>query len=141
MRRTALGCRVEGGYASRGSAASTTATSPGAAPKKEASTHRRRTAGATHSPPPYLTIPKWYHFGMTTQIAVRLPDDLVEFVDGTVRRGDAPSRAAVVSRALERERRRAIAERDAVILASAAPDSDLDGLADYAAAAPMDDLD
>ena len=78
---------------------------------------------------------------MTTQIAVRLPDDLVDFVDGTVRRGDAPSRAAVVSRALERERRRTIAERDAVILASASPDSDLDSLADLAATTPMDDLD
>jgi hypothetical protein len=47
----------------------------------------------------------------------------------------------VVSRALERERRRKVAERDAAILASASRDKDLDGLADYAAATSMDDLD
>lgn len=78
---------------------------------------------------------------MSTQIAVRLPDDLVAFVDDLVSQGDAASRAAVVSRALERERRRKVAERDAVILASAATDTDLDSLAEFAATAPMDDLD
>lgn len=86
-------------------------------------------------------IPLWYRFGMTTQIAVRLPDDLVAFVDALVSHGDAASRAAVVSRALERERRRKIAERDAVILASADPDFDLDSLAEFTATTPMDDLD
>ncbi|MEA2311070.1 MAG: hypothetical protein QOE28_1038, partial [Solirubrobacteraceae bacterium] len=54
---------------------------------------------------------------MSKQIAVRLPDDLVAFVDGVVDSGAERSRAAVVTRALERERRRAIAERDAAILA------------------------
>ena len=78
---------------------------------------------------------------MSTQIAVRLPDDLVAFVDELVRHGDATSRAAVVSRALERERRRRVAERDAVILAGVGTDTDLDMLAEYAAATPMDDLD
>jgi Arc/MetJ-type ribon-helix-helix transcriptional regulator len=78
---------------------------------------------------------------MTTQIAVRLPDDLVAFVDDLVSRGDAASRAAVVSRALERERRRKIAERDAVILAGTDLDTDLDSLAEFTAATPMDDLD
>ena len=78
---------------------------------------------------------------MTTQIAVRLPDELVAFVDDLVSQGDAASRAAVVSRALERERRRKIAERDAAILASAHPDTDLDSLAEFTAATPMDDLD
>jgi Arc/MetJ-type ribon-helix-helix transcriptional regulator len=78
---------------------------------------------------------------MTTQIAVRLPDELVAFVDDLVSRGDAASRAAVVSRALERERRRKIAERDAAILASADPDTDLDSLAEFAVNTPMDDLD
>ena len=29
-------------------------------------------------------IPNWYHFGMTTQIAVRLPDEMVEFLDQLV---------------------------------------------------------
>lgn len=78
---------------------------------------------------------------MSTQIAVRLPDDLVEFVDELVRHGDAPSRAAVVARALRRERRQAAAARDAAILASTGPDSDLDGLAEHVAVIPMDDLD
>ena len=77
---------------------------------------------------------------MTTQIAVRLPDELVAFVDDLVSHGDAASRAAVVSRALERERRRKIAERDAAILGSADPDTDLDSLAEFTATTPMDDL-
>jgi Arc/MetJ-type ribon-helix-helix transcriptional regulator len=46
---------------------------------------------------------------MSKQIAVRLPDDLVEFVDPMVSTGRQRSRAAVVTRALERERRRAMA--------------------------------
>ena len=90
---------------------------------------------------PLGCIPSWYRFGMSTQIAVRLPDDLVAFVDDLVSHGDAASRAAVVSRALERERRRKVAERDAVILAGAGPDADLDSLAEFAAATSMDDLD
>jgi Arc/MetJ-type ribon-helix-helix transcriptional regulator len=86
-------------------------------------------------------IPKWYRFGMSTQIAVRLSDDMVAFIDELVSRGEGSSRAAVVSRALERERRRKIAERDAAILAGEAPDADLDRLAEFAAATPMPDLD
>lgn len=78
---------------------------------------------------------------MSTQIAVRLADDLVAFVDDLVTQGDATSRAHVVSRALERERRRKVAERDAAILASTGPDADLDSLAQYAASTPMGDLD
>ena len=78
---------------------------------------------------------------MSTQIAVRLPDDLVEFIDELVRHGDAPSRAAVVARALRRERRQAAATRDAMILAAAEPDTDFDRLAEHAAAMPLDDLD
>jgi Arc/MetJ-type ribon-helix-helix transcriptional regulator len=78
---------------------------------------------------------------MSTQIAVRLPDDLVAFVDDLVSHGDATSRAAVVSRALKRERRRKVAERDATILALAGTDTDLDSIAQYAAATSMEDLD
>lgn len=69
---------------------------------------------------------------MSKQIAVRLPDEIVEFVDELVSAGAAKSRAAVVSRALERERRRAIAARDAAIL-SRGRDPDMDSLAEYAA--------
>jgi Arc/MetJ-type ribon-helix-helix transcriptional regulator len=79
--------------------------------------------------------------GMSIQIAVRLPNDLVEFVDEVVRHGDAPSRAAVVARALRRERRQTAAARDAAILARTEPDADLNSLAEHAAALPIDDLD
>jgi Arc/MetJ-type ribon-helix-helix transcriptional regulator len=90
---------------------------------------------------PYRTHPMMVPFGMTTQITVRLPDELVAFVDDLVSQGDAASRAAVVSRALERERRRKVAQRDAVILASADRDIDLNSLAESTATSPMDHLD
>jgi Arc/MetJ-type ribon-helix-helix transcriptional regulator len=69
---------------------------------------------------------------MSKQIAVRLSDELVLFLDQVVKSGRARSRAAVVSRALERERRRAAAERDVAILAATGPDAELAGLAGYA---------
>ena len=56
---------------------------------------------------------------MSRQLTVRLPDDLVAFIDARIERGHASSRAAVVAAAIERERRREIAERDATILAGA----------------------
>jgi Arc/MetJ-type ribon-helix-helix transcriptional regulator len=85
-----------------------------------------------------IRIPSRYHYGMTIQIAVRLPDDIVAFVDEQVTSGAAPSRAAVVARALERERRREAADRDASIYAASAKPGDLDSLAAWAAAQPMD---
>lgn len=78
---------------------------------------------------------------MTRQIAVRLPDALVEFIDEHVEQGDATSRADFVAHALERQRRREVAARDAAILAQSSGDTDLDDLADYAARTPLDDLD
>jgi Arc/MetJ-type ribon-helix-helix transcriptional regulator len=75
---------------------------------------------------------------MSTQIAVRLPDSMVEFLDRLVAEGRAPSRASVVERALAREFRRQIAARDAAILAAADVDPDMDSLADYAARARQD---
>jgi Arc/MetJ-type ribon-helix-helix transcriptional regulator len=77
---------------------------------------------------------------MSTQIAVRLPDDVVAFLDREVSQRRAPSRAAVVLRALERERRRQTAARDAAILAATEPDHDLDELAEYSAK-PAYDID
>lgn len=74
---------------------------------------------------------------MSKQIAVRLPEDIVEFVDGLIRDGKADSRAIVVIRALQRERRRSIAARDAAILAHAGTDADMDSLADHVARAPL----
>ena len=79
---------------------------------------------------------------MTSQIAVRLPPELVEFVDDEVASGHADSRAAVVLKALAREHRRAVAERDASILAkSHGSRDDFDDLAHLARARPLDHLD
>lgn len=75
---------------------------------------------------------------MSIQIAVRLPDELVAFLDGEVRDHRAPSRAAVVQRALEWERRRQIAARDAAILARCGADAEMDSLAGYAAKLPIE---
>lgn len=68
---------------------------------------------------------------MSKQIAVRIPEDLVAFVDEVVQSGTARSRAAVVTRALERERRRVSAARDAEILARTGVDPELAGLAEH----------
>lgn len=69
---------------------------------------------------------------MSKQIAVRLPDELVDFVDEIVGSGAVRSRAAVVTLALERQRRRAVAARDAEILARTGPDPELAELAEHA---------
>lgn len=49
---------------------------------------------------------------MSKRIAVPLPDDIVAFIDGLVAGGQATSRAVVVERALDRERRRVSVARD-----------------------------
>jgi len=85
-----------------------------------------------------VSIPMSYHDGMSTQITVRLPDDLVSLVDALVSAGHARSRAAVVERALEREMRRALAARDVALLNGAVPDDDLDQLAAWAQGRPVD---
>ncbi|MCQ4127512.1 ribbon-helix-helix domain-containing protein [Rhodococcus erythropolis] len=77
-------------------------------------------------------IPLRYHQYMSTQIAVRLPDEIVEFLDDEVREHRAASRASLVLRALERERRRQIAARDAEILSAATSEHDLSPLAHHA---------
>jgi Arc/MetJ-type ribon-helix-helix transcriptional regulator len=64
---------------------------------------------------------------VTTQIAVRLPDDLVTYVDQLVRDG-AGSRATVVTRALAMYRRQMTAERDAHILEEQGDYEEFDGL-------------
>jgi antitoxin MazE3 len=73
---------------------------------------------------------------MSQQIAIRLPDELVDFVDELVDSGARRSRAAVVAWALERERRRALAARDAEILARTGADPELAGLAEHATSLP-----
>jgi len=77
---------------------------------------------------------------MSKQIAVRLPDDVVEFIDQLVAQGASRSRASVVTQALRREQRQAVAARDAAILSASGADPDMDSLAEYAARTPMDDL-
>lgn len=79
-----------------------------------------------------------YHYGMTTQITVRLPDDDVAFIDARVAQGAAASRAALVARAIERERRAVAAERDAAIYAASADDANLAAFTRAAAAATPD---
>lgn len=61
---------------------------------------------------------------MSTQIAVRLPDDLVAYVDKAVAAGRVRSRADLVARLIERDARRQRAEDDLALLISK-------GLTDY----------
>lgn len=67
-----------------------------------------------------------------------LPDDLVEFVDARVGEGAERSRAAVVTRALERERRRVVAARDAALLAADGADPGLDAFVAHTTNGPLD---
>jgi len=78
---------------------------------------------------------------MSKQITVRLPDELVEFMDRLVDDHKASSRASVVARAMERERRRELAARDLRILAEHGDDPDLEGLATTAGGTVLSDLD
>lgn len=65
---------------------------------------------------------------MSTQIAVRLSDEMVAFLDRTVATGKAQSRAAIVASAVEREMRRLAAEEDVRILSAEGAADDLDAL-------------
>jgi len=68
---------------------------------------------------------------MSTQIAVRLPDAMVTFLDRAVATGKAPSRAALVAAAVEREMRRQAGEQDAQVLREHGPADDLDDLVQW----------
>ena len=79
---------------------------------------------------------------MTTQITVRLDDDLVRAVDALVAEGRARSRASVVELALERHLRRELAARDVAILrGESTARTDLDDLAAWAQGLPTAALD
>lgn len=79
---------------------------------------------------------------MTTQITVRIADDLVAFADAEVEAGRTRSRASLIERTLRRERRRLPAERDAPIYAAMKPeDDDLAGLTAVARRVDLSDLD
>lgn len=81
----------------------------------------------------HIGIRAGYAGVMTTQITVRLPEELVAFLDRSVATGRAASRAAVVAVALEREQRRHAAEADATILREGGAADDLDPLVRWAA--------
>ena len=53
---------------------------------------------------------------MTTQIAVRLPDDQVSFIDALVAAGEVRSRAELVSRAIAHVERQHRAVRDLEVI-------------------------
>lgn len=77
----------------------------------------------------------------TTQIAVRLDDKYVAFLDEQVKAGKARSRAELVESALEREIRRRLYARDAEIYATQGEDPELDGLHEWMAKRGYPDLD
>jgi Arc/MetJ-type ribon-helix-helix transcriptional regulator len=64
---------------------------------------------------------------MSTQIAVRLPEELVEYVDALVEQG-AGSRAVVVARALRLYQMQLRGEEDARILEETGDYDDFDGM-------------
>ncbi|WP_110207509.1 ribbon-helix-helix domain-containing protein [Nocardioides daejeonensis] len=64
---------------------------------------------------------------MSTQIAVRLPDSLVAWIDEQVAAGGR-SRAAVTAKALRRYQRQLAAERDAQIYLETGGYPDLEGM-------------
>lgn len=84
-------------------------------------------------------IPYQYHCTVSKQIAVRLPEEVVDFIDREVDQRHVESRASFVLKALERERRRLIAARDAEILAErTTADDDFDALAAHVSTFGLD---
>ena len=66
---------------------------------------------------------------------------MVAFIDELVSHGEASSRAQVVSRALERERRRRAAERDVAIYAAEQSDPDMAAFVAHTSRRSLDHLD
>ena len=77
---------------------------------------------------------------MSTQIAVRLPDELVAHVDRAVASGRVKSRAELVSRLIARDARRQRAEEDLqrLIEADALDDPEALAMARATSATPID---
>ena len=77
---------------------------------------------------------------MSTQITVRLPDDLVSFIDAEVAEGTSKSRADLVTKVLRREqrRRRALQDLEIIRQCDGDPYPKLAGVAEHAAHLPMD---
>jgi len=78
---------------------------------------------------------------MSKQIAVRLPEHMVEQIDTLVSDGAVPSRAALVQSALERELRRRIYEQEVetlLALKAAREPDEFAELAEWGAREPVD---
>jgi Arc/MetJ-type ribon-helix-helix transcriptional regulator len=77
---------------------------------------------------------------MTTQIAVRLPDEQVQFLDAQIAAGRAASRAELIARLLAREvrRQRALADIERMRAAGVVGNPDLEGLAELAGHRALD---
>lgn len=69
-------------------------------------------------------------WAMSTQIAIRLPDELVEQLDDQVRHGAATTRTELIRTLLTRELHRAAADAELAVLAQ--PFNDPDDLAGLA---------
>lgn len=79
---------------------------------------------------------------MSVQIAVRLPESLVEAVDALVEAGEAKSRASVVERALRRELRKIEYAREAAMRAADPErfrDPELEAWVEHQVFPPMDE--
>jgi Arc/MetJ-type ribon-helix-helix transcriptional regulator len=74
---------------------------------------------------------------MTIQVTVRLPEDLVAFMDEEVAADHARSRADVVARALRGLRRHHVALKDAEIYAMTEPDDDMLAIIEYTGTHPL----
>jgi len=75
---------------------------------------------------------------MSTQIAVRLPDELVHYIDDLIDQRIVKSRADFVAQAIARERRHRGALADVDILKRLGNDPDLDALTAHQAAHPIE---
>jgi len=78
---------------------------------------------------------------VSTQIAVRLPEELVAYVDQAVASGRVKSRAELVSKLIARDARRQRAEEDLqrLIDAGALEDADALAIARVSSATALDD--
>lgn len=80
-----------------------------------------------------VVIPKRYGVGMSTQMTIRVDDDLAAFVDSAAAAGEG-SRADVINNAIKREVRRRAAQRDAQIYGDLSePASEEDAYSEWAA--------
>jgi Arc/MetJ-type ribon-helix-helix transcriptional regulator len=77
-------------------------------------------------------------YGVNTQIAVRLPDELVQYIDDLIEQRIVKSRAEFVAKAIARERRHRGALADIEVLKRLDGDPDLDALTHYQAAHPIE---